>query len=91
MKKLLFILISTALVSAGFIYAQLSASDKTYVKTTKSLYDGEQLILKKNDRICVIINPTSILPTTSSYLIIDYKIVDTSATVNIVVQGKLYP
>jgi hypothetical protein len=90
-KRLIFILASIALISSGYIFAQISAADKAYVKTTKELYDGEQLILKKNDRICVIINPTSILPTTSSYLIIDYKIVDTSATVNIVVQGKLYP
>ena len=91
MKKLIVILVITAAIFTGYIYAQVSASSKEYVKTTKTLYDGEQLVLKKNDRICVIINPTSILPTTSSYLIIDYKIVDTSATVNIVVQGKLYP
>ena len=94
MKKIFLSLLVCTLVISVFVnsFAQITpASQKPVVKTIRPIYDAEFVILKQNDRICVIINPTSLLPTTSDHLIIDYKVTDTSATVNAVIQGMAYP
>jgi hypothetical protein len=72
------------LLGVLFVTAVLIAA----VTIEKRFCENKQITLKKGGRIVVIYNPTSVYPTKN--ILVDYKIADPNADVNIVVQGKLY-